>query len=73
MRFFDRSGRRAAVRSGTPGWGKAIAVELVRANGGAAAASRRAAEVDRTAAEIESLGRKALRAAAHKFAPTRGK
>lgn len=61
MQSFDLSGRCAVVIGGTSGLGKAIAIGLARAKADVVATSRRANEVDRTAAKIESLGRKSLR------------
>jgi len=61
MHSFDLSGRCAVVIGGTSGLGKAIAMGLARAKADVVATSRRASEVDRTAAKIESLGRKTLR------------
>ncbi|MGD0630574.1 MAG: glucose 1-dehydrogenase [Terracidiphilus sp.] len=59
--LFDLSGRVAAVMGGTTGLGHAIAVGLAKAGADVVASSRRAEQVDRTAAEIEGLGRRALR------------
>jgi NAD(P)-dependent dehydrogenase (short-subunit alcohol dehydrogenase family) len=61
MDAFDLSGRCAVVIGGTSGLGKAIALGLARAKADVVAASRRENEVERTAAEIEALGRKTLR------------
>ncbi|MGH9606606.1 MAG: SDR family NAD(P)-dependent oxidoreductase [Terracidiphilus sp.] len=62
MQSFNLSGRCAVVIGGTSGLGKAIALGLAGANADVVAASRRKPEVERTAAEIEALGRKTLRA-----------
>jgi NAD(P)-dependent dehydrogenase (short-subunit alcohol dehydrogenase family) len=59
--FFDLSGRGAVVIGGTSGLGKSIALGLASAGADIVAASRRAEEVDATAAVIESLGRRTLR------------
>jgi NAD(P)-dependent dehydrogenase (short-subunit alcohol dehydrogenase family) len=61
MEPFDLSGRCAVVIGGTSGLGKAIALGLARAKADVVAASRRENEVERTAAEIEALGRKTMR------------
>lgn len=61
MNAFDLSGRCAVVIGGTSGLGKAIALGLARAKADVVAASRREKEVERTAAEIEALGRKTMR------------
>jgi NAD(P)-dependent dehydrogenase (short-subunit alcohol dehydrogenase family) len=61
MDAFDLSGRCAVVIGGTSGLGKAIALGLARAKADVVAASRRENEVERTADEIEALGRKSLR------------
>ncbi|HEY0306764.1 MAG TPA: glucose 1-dehydrogenase [Acidobacteriaceae bacterium] len=60
--LFDLSGRCAVVVGGTSGLGKAIAVGLAAAGADVVAASRRIEEVERTAQEIESLGRRTIRA-----------
>jgi NAD(P)-dependent dehydrogenase (short-subunit alcohol dehydrogenase family) len=62
MQCFDLSGRCAVVVGGTSGIGRAIALALAGANADIVAASRRQAEVEQTAAEIERLGRATLRA-----------
>lgn len=49
------------VLGGTSGLGKAIALGLAQANADVVAASRREVEVERTAAQIEALGRKTMR------------
>jgi NAD(P)-dependent dehydrogenase (short-subunit alcohol dehydrogenase family) len=59
--LFDLSGRVAVVMGGTTGLGHAIALGLAEAGADVVASSRRAAQVDRTAAEIEALGRRTLR------------
>jgi len=61
MDAFDLSGRCAVVIGGTTGLGKAIALGLARARADVVAVSRRESEVERTAAEIEALGRKTMR------------
>jgi NAD(P)-dependent dehydrogenase (short-subunit alcohol dehydrogenase family) len=59
---FDLSGKCAVVIGGTSGLGKAIAVGLAEEGADVVAASRRQAETDQVAAEIESLGRRSLSA-----------
>ncbi len=61
MRSFDLSGRCAVVIGGTSGLGKAISLGLASSNADVVAVSRRAPEVDSTAAEIEALRRRTLR------------
>lgn len=58
----DLTGKVAVVVGGTTGLGHAIATGLANAGAAVVAASRRADQVDRIAAEIEALGRKTLRA-----------
>lgn len=53
-------GRIAVVIGGTSGIGRAIAIGLARAGADVVATSRRAAEVEQTAAEITKLGRRTL-------------
>jgi NAD(P)-dependent dehydrogenase (short-subunit alcohol dehydrogenase family) len=59
---FDLSGKCAVVIGGTSGLGKAIALGIAQAGADVVAASRRQEETDLVAAEIESLGRRSLRA-----------
>jgi len=59
---FDLSGKCAVVIGGTSGLGKAIALGVAEAGADVVAASRRQEETDLVAAEIESLGRRSLRA-----------
>lgn len=61
MRSFDLSGKCAVILGGTSGLGREIALGMAKAGADVVAASRREAEVDNTAAEIESLGRNTLR------------
>ena len=60
-KLFDLSGRVAVVMGGTTGLGHAIALGLADAGADVVASSRRAEQVDRTAAEIQLLGRRTLR------------
>jgi NAD(P)-dependent dehydrogenase (short-subunit alcohol dehydrogenase family) len=60
-RYFDLTGKCAVVVGGTSGLGRAIALGLAEAGADVVAASRRAEEVDRTACEIEKIGRRSLR------------
>jgi NAD(P)-dependent dehydrogenase (short-subunit alcohol dehydrogenase family) len=53
----------AVVIGGTTGLGHAIALGLAEAGADVASSSRRQAQVDQTAAEIEALGRRSLRVA----------
>ncbi|HWA92978.1 MAG TPA: glucose 1-dehydrogenase [Terracidiphilus sp.] len=59
--LFDLSGRVAVVTGGTTGLGHAIALGLAEAGADVVATSRRTEQVDKTAAEIEALGRRTLR------------
>jgi NAD(P)-dependent dehydrogenase (short-subunit alcohol dehydrogenase family) len=59
--LFDLSGRVAVVMGGTTGLGHAIALGLAGAGADVVASSRRQEQVERTAAEIEALGRRTLR------------
>lgn len=61
MQYFDLSGRCAVVVGGTSGIGRAIALALAGAGADVVAVSRRQAEVEQTASEIEQLGRATLR------------
>lgn len=56
-------GKSAVVIGGTSGIGRALALGLARAGADVAASSRRVEQVHATAAEIEALGRKSVRAA----------
>ncbi|MEP6703295.1 MAG: glucose 1-dehydrogenase [Acidobacteriota bacterium] len=58
---FDLSGRTAVVIGGTSGIGRAIAHGLAKAGADVVCSSRRSEEVDKTAVEIESLGRRTIR------------
>jgi NAD(P)-dependent dehydrogenase (short-subunit alcohol dehydrogenase family) len=58
--LFDLNGRVAVVTGGTTGLGHAIALALAEAGADVVATSRRAEQVEKTAAEIESLGRRTL-------------
>jgi NAD(P)-dependent dehydrogenase (short-subunit alcohol dehydrogenase family) len=60
-KLFRLSGKCAVVVGGTSGLGKAISLGLAEAGADVVAASRRQEEVDAVAAEIEALGRRALR------------
>jgi NAD(P)-dependent dehydrogenase (short-subunit alcohol dehydrogenase family) len=60
--LFDLSGRVAVVMGGTTGLGHAISFGLAEAGADVVASSRRMEQVERTATEIESLGRRTLRA-----------
>ncbi len=60
--LFDLSGRVAVVTGGTTGLGHAIALGLAEAGADVVATARRAEQVEQTAAEIEALGRRTLRA-----------
>jgi NAD(P)-dependent dehydrogenase (short-subunit alcohol dehydrogenase family) len=59
--LFDLSGKTAVVVGGTTGIGRAISLGLADAGADVVASARRAEQVETTAAEIESKGRKALR------------
>jgi len=59
--LFDLSGRVAVVTGGTTGIGHSIALGLAEAGADVIASSRRAEQVDKTAGEIEKIGRKSLR------------
>ncbi|MGB8261458.1 MAG: glucose 1-dehydrogenase [Terracidiphilus sp.] len=61
--LFDLSGRVAVVTGGTTGLGHAIALGLAEAGADVVVSSRRLEQVERTAAEIEVLGRRSLRVA----------
>jgi NAD(P)-dependent dehydrogenase (short-subunit alcohol dehydrogenase family) len=58
--IFHLCGKTAVVIGGTSGIGHAITLGLARAGADVVAASRRAAEVERTAVEIAALGRRSL-------------
>jgi NAD(P)-dependent dehydrogenase (short-subunit alcohol dehydrogenase family) len=60
-RALDLKGKVAVVIGGTSGIGRAIALGLAQAGADVVASSRRKVEVDRTASEIEGLGRRSLR------------
>ena len=59
----DLSGKVAVVIGGTSGIGRAIAHGFAEAGADVVATSRRIEEVEKTAAEIEALGRKTIRVA----------
>lgn len=59
--LFDLTGRVAVVTGGTTGIGHAIALGLAEAGADVVASSRRTEQVDKTAAEIEGIGRRTLR------------
>ncbi|MDR3727714.1 MAG: glucose 1-dehydrogenase [Terracidiphilus sp.] len=61
--LFDLSGRVAVVIGGTTGLGHAIALGLAEAGAEVVPSSRRQAQVEQAAAEIEALGRRSLRVA----------
>jgi len=61
--LFDLNGRVAVVTGGTTGLGHAIAVGLAEAGADVVPSSRRMEQVEKTAAEIEGLGRRSLRIA----------
>lgn len=61
--LFDLSGRVAVVTGGTTGLGHAIALGLAGAGADVVPSSRRLEQVEKTAAEIEALGRRSLRVA----------
>ncbi len=57
----ELTGKTAVVIGGTSGIGRAIALGMAAAGADVVASSRRASEVDATAAEIEAAGRRTLR------------
>ena len=57
----DLDGRTAVVIGGTSGIGRAIALGLAEAGADVIPSSRRSDQVETTAAEIESLGRRTIR------------
>ena len=59
--IFDLSGKVAVVIGGTTGIGHSLSLGLARAGADVVASSRRSEEVDKTAAEIETKGRRTLR------------
>jgi len=60
---FDLDGRTAVVIGGTSGIGRAIAHGLAQAGANVVCTSRRTEEVEKTALEIEGLGRRTIRCA----------
>lgn len=58
--LFDLSGKVAVVVGGTTGIGHSLSLGLAHAGADVIASSRRQEEVDKTAAEIEAIGRKTL-------------
>jgi NAD(P)-dependent dehydrogenase (short-subunit alcohol dehydrogenase family) len=61
LALFSLEGKTAAVIGGTSGIGRTLALGLADAGADVVASARRAAQVEQTAAEIESRGRKTLR------------
>ena len=61
--LFDLTGRVAVVIGGASGLGHAIALGLAEAGADVVPSSRRLPEVEKTAAQIETLGRRSLRVA----------
>jgi len=61
--LFSLEGKVAVVTGGTSGIGQALSLGLADAGADVVASARRQQQVDETAAEIESRGRKALRVA----------
>jgi NAD(P)-dependent dehydrogenase (short-subunit alcohol dehydrogenase family) len=59
--LFDLAGRVAVVTGGTTGLGHTIALGLAEAGADVVPTSRRLEQVEKTAAEIEALGRRSLR------------
>jgi len=59
--LFELEGRIAVVIGGTTGLGRAIALGLAEAGAEVAPSSRRQEQVEKTAADIEALGRRSLR------------
>ena len=59
---FDLTGKCAVVIGGTSGLGKAIALAIAEAGADVVAASRRQEETQKVAKQIETLGRRTLRA-----------
>lgn len=62
LRSLDLEGRVAVVIGGTSGLGRSIAVNLAEGGADVVASGRRAPLVDEVAAQIEKVGRRALRA-----------
>jgi NAD(P)-dependent dehydrogenase (short-subunit alcohol dehydrogenase family) len=61
LQLFDLSGRVAVVTGGCTGLGHAIALGLAEAGADVVASSRRLEQVEKTAADLEALGRRTLR------------
>jgi NAD(P)-dependent dehydrogenase (short-subunit alcohol dehydrogenase family) len=61
LSLFDLSGKTAVVVGGTTGIGHALALGLAEAGADVVSSSRRLEQVEQTAVEIESKGRKTLR------------
>jgi NAD(P)-dependent dehydrogenase (short-subunit alcohol dehydrogenase family) len=59
--LFDLSGRVAVITGGTTGLGYAISMGLAGAGADVVPSSRRLAQVEKVAAEIEAMGRRSLR------------
>jgi len=62
-KLFDLAGRVAVVTGGTTGIGRAISLGLAEAGADVVASARRAQQVEETAAALEALGSKTVRAA----------
>ena len=65
MTGFDFTGRRVLVTGGSRGLGRAMALGFARAGANVAVASRKVAGCEEVAAEIRSLGRKAVACSCH--------
>ena len=61
--LFDLTGRVAVVTGGTTGLGHAITLGLAEAGADVVPSSRRLEQIEKTAAEVEALGRRSLRVA----------
>jgi NAD(P)-dependent dehydrogenase (short-subunit alcohol dehydrogenase family) len=61
LKSLQLDGKTAVVMGGTSGLGRAISLGLAEAGADVVASARRPQQVEETAAEIEKLGRKALR------------
>jgi NAD(P)-dependent dehydrogenase (short-subunit alcohol dehydrogenase family) len=61
--LFDLTGRVAVVLGGTTGLGHAITLGLAEAGADVIPSSRRLDQIEKTAAEVEALGRRSLRVA----------
>lgn len=67
--LFDLAGQVAVVIGGTTGIGRAMALGLADAGADVVASSRRAAQVEEVAKELESIGSKTLRLPSNVLAP----